>query len=105
MRTGMDELLRILRDQPQRDLLVESEWLEVLARGDEENLLPWLSARLGSASVQMTPRVTALVAEIRREAQQKAFAWSAALKQLLAAFHERGLQVISLKGPWLAERL
>jgi hypothetical protein len=101
----MDELLRILRDQPQRHSLAESTWLDILARGEEENLLPWLTARLGSDPVQMPPRITAMVAEVRREAQQKAFAWSAALKQLLAMFHERGLKVISLKGPWLGERI
>jgi hypothetical protein len=105
MRAGMDCLLRLLRDQPQQENVAESDWLDVLAIAAEENLLPWVAARLASIPDCLPASINSTVAEIRREAQREAFAWSAALKHLLAAFYQRQIPLISLKGPWLAERL
>jgi hypothetical protein len=104
MRPGMQGLLRLLRDQPQPARVAESEWLDVLAIAGEENLLPWVAARLSTQN-QLPLSVNQSVAQIRRQAQHEAFLWSATLRQMLSAFHERGIPVISLKGPWLAERL
>jgi hypothetical protein len=105
MRAGMQALLRQLRDQPQPSCMAESEWRDVLAIAREENLLAWLATHLSSAPSQLPPAIGASIAEMRRQARHEAFLWSATLRQTLSAFHERGIPVISLKGPWLAERL
>jgi len=105
MRAGMQTLLRLLRHEPQTASVSESEWLAVLTIAEEENLLPWIAAHLIAMAGQVPDSISRSAAEIRREAQRKAFAWSAALTQMLAAFHRRGIQAISLKGPWLAQRL
>jgi len=105
MRAGMQRLLELLREQPPPPCVAESEWLDALAIADEENLLPLLAARLSAFEDQLPPSVSAPLAEVRRTAQQEAFLCSATLKHMLSAFHERGIPVISLKGPWLAERL
>ena len=105
MRAGMQCLLDIVGERAQPNAVTESEWLSALDIAEEENLLPWLAGRLSRVSAQLPDSVCLRVEEIRREAQQKAFAWSAALKHLLRAFQQRGIPVISLKGPWLAERL
>jgi len=101
----MECLLKLLREQPLPAAAAESEWLDVLTICEQENILPWLASRLTSLSDQLPQSISAELAEIRRQARQEAFAWTAELKQMLAAFHQRGIPVISLKGPWLAERL
>ena len=105
MRPGMQSLLRVARDQPQPSSHTESEWMDLLALAEQENVLPWVAARLSCGSIQVPGAISASVAAIRRIAIHHGFAWSAALKHMLAAFHHRGIPVISLKGPWLAERL
>lgn len=105
MREGMQTLLRLLRNEPQPASVAEPEWLAVLTIAEEENLLPWIAARLVGMAGRIPDSISRSAAELRREAQREAFAWSAALKQMLAAFHERGIPVISVKGPWLAQRL
>jgi Uncharacterised nucleotidyltransferase len=104
MRAGMPCLLGLLRHQ-QLACATESEWQDVLAIAQEENLLPWLASCLSSPQNQLPSSVSVSVLEICRQARHQAFLWSATLKHLLAAFHLRGIAVISLKGPWLAERL
>lgn len=104
MRAGMPRLLGLVRDQLP-SCVTESDWLDMLAIGQEENLLPWLAARLISLQNQLPHSVGEQVLEVSRQARHQAFLWSATLKHLLSAFHERGITAISLKGPWLAERL
>ena len=43
--------------------------------------------------------------QIHRDTQVSAFFWTSTLRSLLADFHDRGIPVVSLKGPWMAERL
>jgi hypothetical protein len=105
MRAGMQGLLHLLRDEPGPACASESEWLDVLALAEQENLLPWLAARLRSIHDQLPPSVSRQAAEHRRQAQREAFVWSAALRHMLSAFHARGIPVVALKGPWLADRL
>lgn len=103
MRSGMELLLDFLRgSQPMR--IEESEGLALLRVADEENLLPWITAQLSSMS-ELPPAVADSAHAIHEEAQKRAFLWASGLRHILAAFHEHRIPVISLKGPWLAERL
>jgi hypothetical protein len=105
MRAGMQTMLRLLRGEAHPESVSETEWLAVLAVAEEENLLPWIAAQMTAMAEHVPASISQSAAEIRDVAQRKAFAWSAALTQILAAFHERDIPVIALKGPWLAQRL
>lgn len=103
MRPGMQSLLTLLRGEPLR-ATPEPEWLAMVELARRENILPWTAARLAEAGPWSAQRAESLRA-IRRDAQVFAFLWSSHLRSTLAAFHARGIAVIPLKGPWLAERL
>lgn len=103
MRAGMSSLLTLLRGEPTQ-AISSSEWMTVLDLAEEENILPWTAACL-SASGPTDPDIAERLHEIRRTTQISAFLWTSALKSTLAEFHRRQIGVISLKGPWLAERL
>ncbi|HZZ38463.1 MAG TPA: nucleotidyltransferase family protein [Acidobacteriaceae bacterium] len=99
----MQPLLTLLRGES-LDGISSAEWMPALDLADRENILPWTAACLSAAgpwSEQLTDRLR----EIRRNAQISAFLWNSTLKSTLADFHRRGILVIPLKGPWLAERL
>jgi hypothetical protein len=103
MRDGMELLLAFLRGS-QSLQVTESEGLDLLHLAEEENLLPWITSRLSSM-----PDLPAAIAEparaVCRESRQRSFLWSSGLRNILMAFHQQGIPVISVKGPWLAERL
>lgn len=108
MRSGMQSLLRLLHGHAKIDQLPETEWLTVLDLAQEENILPWTAAALraqrGSDEGPM-PQLAARLDQIHRTAQISSFLWTSTLKSVLAEFHRRSIPVISLKGPWLAERI
>jgi hypothetical protein len=102
----MDLLLALLRDEAKARDGSESQWAAVLDLAQQENILPWTATRLRSLQgLELLPRLNTRLRQIHRDAQIAAFFWTSTLKGLLAAFHDRGIPVVSLKGPWLAERL
>jgi hypothetical protein len=105
MRPGMQTLLELLRGEPSAGQVAAAEWLRVLELAREENVLPWAAARVRAQVRPLSPEVDARVRTIEREARISAFVWSETLRSTLAEFHRRGVPVIALKGPWLAQRL
>lgn len=103
MRAGMPALLALLRGES-TCAISSSEWLAALALAEQEYILPWTAACLSAAGPSDSLLVERLH-EIRRAAQISAFLWASALKATLAEFHRRHIPVVSLKGPWLGERL
>jgi len=105
MRPGMQSLLDLLCGQTGMRDVSEQEWMHVLDLAQQENVLPWTTASLRS----VVPRSMPLLAERRnatdRNSRISTFLWTSTLRGTLADFHHRGIPVISLKGPWLAERL
>ena len=105
MRPGMNLLLRLLRGEAGLSDVSEPEWMIVLDLADQENILPWTASRLRA---QVAPRPTPLsirLDQIQRNARLSAFLWNATLRSTLAEFHRQSIPVISLKGPWLIQRL
>jgi hypothetical protein len=105
MRPGMQSLLDLLRGDSKGPNLSAEESMTVLDLAAEENILPWTAARLRGQTEDRSPEVDARLRVIDREARISAFVWSETLRSTLAEFHRRGVRVISLKGPWLAQRL
>jgi hypothetical protein len=100
----MHRLLDLLRGTVAGDVS-EAEWMSVLDLAAQENILPWTAARLRPLIGGSMPRLASRLEQIDRSAQISTFVWTATLRSTLATFHRRGIPVISLKGPWLAERL
>ena len=105
MRAGMQSLLSVLRGAAGHRAFDDGEWPALLGVAGEENVLPWVAGRLRLGDAALTPQQQGQLAEIQREAQFSAFVWTAALKSLLAAFHQASVPVIALKGPCLGQRL
>ena len=105
MRTGMQHLLELLRGQARTTDLSEREWMDVLSLAEQESILPWTAACLRKAVRDPTPGLAERLRQIERSARIATFLWTSVLKSTLADFHRRGIPVICLKGPWLAERL
>lgn len=105
MRSGMVHLLELLRGRARTSDVSEGEWMEVLNLAEQESILPWAAACLRRAVAEPTRGLAERLRQIDRNAQISAFLWASVLKSTLADLHRRGIPVISLKGPWLAERL
>ena len=105
MRPGMQPLLDLVRGRLQPQPFDDAEWAALLDLAEEENILPWAVDRLRALETSCTEKQKTQLDEIRRQSQLEAFVWAETLKSLLAAFDRAALPVISLKGPWLAERL
>jgi hypothetical protein len=105
MRQGMQTLLDLMRGELKGPNLAAEEWMRVLDVAEEENILPWAASCLRAQTDCGAPEVDASLRETERAARISAFVWSQTLRNTLAEFHRRGVPVISLKGPWLAQRL
>lgn len=105
MRPGMQCLLDLLRGQTTQGSFDEGNWMAMLDLAERENVLPWAARCLRCAQSAPTPRLAECLHEIDRTVRISTFLWTSTLKSTLAIFHRRGIPVISLKGPWLAERL
>ncbi len=105
MRPGMHLLLALLRGEASAGDGSAEQWGAALDIARQENILPWTAARLRSIPGALPPGLDARLRQIHRDAQVSAFFWTSTLRTLLADFHERGIPVVSLKGPWMAERL
>ena len=106
MRPGMPLLLDLLRGQASIHDGSERDWLAVLDLAEQENILPWTAALLRAMpDVRPFPQLGQRLREIHRDAQISAFFWASALRSILTDFHDRGIPVVVLKGPWLTERL
>jgi len=105
MRPGMRFLLDVLRGETCSDQLSVAEWTSLLLLAEQENVLPWTSACLRSKSGRLDPILEKALDAIDLDARISAFYWAATLRGILSNFHCRQIPVISLKGPWLAERL
>jgi hypothetical protein len=101
----MQTLLDLMRGEVKGPNVTPEEGMRVLDVAAEENILPWAAACLRAQSDCGAPEVDARLRVIDREARISAFVWSETLRSTLAEFHRRGIPVISLKGPWLAQRL
>lgn len=77
----------------------------VLDLAAEENVLPWAAFYMRARADCDTPELDARLRSIERDARISAFVWSETLRSTLAEFHRRSVPAISLKGPWLAQRL
>lgn len=105
MRPGMQTLLDLMRGElKEHDIAVE-ELMAVLDLAAEENISPWAASCLRAQVDCGEPAVDARLRGIDREARISAFVWSETLRSTLAEFHCCGVPVISLKGPWLGQRL
>jgi hypothetical protein len=105
MRQGMQTLLDLMRGELKEPNLPAEEWMRVLDIAEEENILPWAASCMRAQAGLVAPEVDARLREIDRAARISAFVWSETLRSTLAEFHRRDVPVISLKGPWLAQRL
>jgi hypothetical protein len=105
MRPGMQRLLELLRGQGAACEVSETEWMTVLDLAAKENVLLWVAARLRTTARPSMPMLDERLREVERNGRIAAFLWRSNLRSLLAAFHENGMPVIPLKGPWLAERV
>jgi Uncharacterised nucleotidyltransferase len=104
MRPGMQLLLDALRQRAIGPIGRE-EWMAALNLAEQENILSWAAVCLRSALSELDPRMKEELDAIDRNARINTFFWSSTLKSALTAFHCNGIPVISLKGPWLAQRL
>ncbi|HVT96789.1 MAG TPA: nucleotidyltransferase family protein [Acidobacteriaceae bacterium] len=105
MRPGMQLLLALLRGEARAEDGSETEWETVLRLAEREKILPWTAAQLRLISGAIAYGIDEQLRKIRRDAQMAAFFWSSTLRSILAEFHDREIAVVSLKGPWMAERL
>ena len=105
MRDGMEMLLLLLRGGACDPGTDDAALAAMLALADEERVLPWAAARLRAGGAAMQPAIAARLDEIERLAALEAFFWCSQLKGLLHAFDKAGVEVVPLKGPFLAERL
>ena len=105
MRLGMQTLLDLIRGELKAHEVTADEQMRVLDLATEENILPWAASCLRAQSGDRTPEVDARLCAVERSARISAFVWGETLRSTLAEFHRRGVPVISLKGPWLAQRL
>src|SRR5580658_9815092 len=105
MRPGMQCLLNLLRTPTNVQSVSEAEWMAMLDLAEKEKVLPWTAASLKSANGAATPQLAERLHEIDRKIRVETFVWTSALEGTLAAFHRSGIPVVSLKGPWMAERL
>jgi len=101
----MQSLLDLLRGRLQPGRLNQGAWDGLFDVAEQEGVLPWAAARLHRLEGDLPGSVAERLHEISREVQLAGFLWSSTLRSTLAAFHRSGLPVISLKGPWLAERM
>lgn len=104
MRPGMQSLLDLLCESPQRGF-DDAEWVALLNIAEEENVLPWATERLRLLNGVCVPEQTEQLNEIRRTFQIRTFVWAESLKSALPALARADLPVISFKGPSLAERI
>jgi hypothetical protein len=105
MRPGMQSLLDLLRGRPTQRSFSNSEFDNLLAVAEQENVLPYAAARMRALDIEFTPAQRRKLDELHRHAQLTTFAWTETLKGVLSAFHRANLPLIALKGPCLAERI
>lgn len=105
MRPGMPLLLSLLRGEAAAGDGSETQWFTVLDLAQQESILPWTASLLRAIPGTVSPGLDARLRKIHRDMQISAFFWTSTLRSILAAFHDRGIPVVSLKGPWMAERL
>jgi hypothetical protein len=101
----MQTLLDLMRGDLNGPGVTGEEWIKVLDLAGKENILPWAAACLRSQTNHGPDDIDVRLRAIDREARISAFVWSETLRNTLAEFHRCGIPVISLKGPWLAQRL
>jgi hypothetical protein len=101
----MQTLLDLMRGELKATNTTPEEWMTVLDLATEENVLPWVTSCLRAQTDYDAPQIDTRLRAIEREARISAFVWSETLRSTLAEFHRCGIPVISLKGPWLAQRL
>jgi len=99
----MQCLLDLLRGERCDRAVDAAECEAALALAEEHHVLPWAAASLRARD--LSPELSARVSRIERDAAIAAFYWSAELKGVLRACEERGIAIVPLKGPFLAERL
>jgi hypothetical protein len=102
----MHRLLEVLRGGDARGTAGDAEWNAMIALAEEEHVLPWAASRRRRGHEKDWAHARAeRLAEIERDAGVAAFYWSCELKALLHEFAARGIDVVPLKGPYLAERV
>jgi hypothetical protein len=105
MRPGMQTLLDLVREELKERKVTTEEQIAVLDLAAEENISPWVASCIRTQMDCGGPEVEGRLRTIDREARISAFLWSETLRSTLSEFHRRSVPVISLKGPWLGQRL
>ena len=105
MKAGMDCLLECVRANGDLGKYSPEDWGGALKLAEEERVLPFVAAQLSKRREVIPAGVAAQVDAIACEEAKAAFFWCAELRGVLRAFGERGIPVVLLKGPSLAERL
>ena len=105
MRSGMQPLLELLRGKSFDAPVDEAALGALLALAEEEGVLALATAHLRGLRLTLPPAVADSLLRIERDSAIAAFFFSAQLEALLRAFRQRGIEVVPLKGPCLAERL
>jgi hypothetical protein len=97
-------LVDVLRGRVQQHW-TDSDLALLLEIAENENVTPLVVKFLCEKKPDWAPQQKRRLDELQRHGLIFALVWSATLKITLDAFNRAGLSVISLKGPFLAERL
>ena len=98
-------LLDVLRGRDECCVADDAQWEAMLTLAEEEHVLPWAVGCLRDRCAPMTEERQSRLEQIERAAAIAAFYWSCELQRLLSEFATEAIEVVPLKGPFLAERL
>jgi hypothetical protein len=101
----MVRLLEVLRGHDACCVMDDVEWDAMLALAEEEHVAAWVATCLRRSCPSMTHVRDGRLQQIERVTAIAAFYWICQLKRLLAEFAEKAIEVVPLKGPFLAERI
>ena len=105
MRPGMDCVLDVLRGEPIRPDITNSEWQHAFQVAVEEKVLPYFAAKLRQSGANLPDLIAQDLARIEQTTARSNFWWTSELRGILQAFALEALPVIPLKGPMLAQRI
>jgi hypothetical protein len=101
----MDCVLDVLRGEPIRPDITNSEWQHAFQVAVEEKVLPYFAAKLHRSGAAVPEPIKDYLAQAEQETARNSFWWTSELKGILQGFATEAIPVIPLKGPMLAERI
>ena len=105
LRPGMQCLLEVLRGKVGFRAVAEVEWQAALEFAELERVLPWFAHVLKEQHEALPQTIQEQLLQAEREAMLYAFLQGSELKELLRGFATAKIDVLPLKGPYLAERV